>query len=268
LEYEKDANYGNFDYPAWSHGYYLAKKTRQILDLGDSPIQSLRTLCYRIGVPLVQVELPEHFAGATIQTGNARGIVVNIRGFNDNVWTRRATIAHELGHMIWDPEEFLERVRVDDYDDIQTVDSRQLGRVEARANAFAIELLAPASGVQAIVSRRPSAQNVRDVMLTFGISLTAARYHIWNTLERRVDIQSLVAPDSNPTDDWKGRESFTVDWFPLSETPVTRRGHFAALVVSAERKGFISVETATTYLSTTQDRYLDNSQSILELFGS
>src|SRR5262249_22205555 len=90
-------NYGSIGYPAWRHGYYLARTARDILGIGlDRPILSMRELLEEtLGVPLIQMELSPSLAGATIHTSGCRGIVANVVGHNQNVWARRATLAHE-----------------------------------------------------------------------------------------------------------------------------------------------------------------------------
>ena len=64
------------------------------------------------------------------------------------MWIRRATLAHELGHLLYDPDSRLQNVCVDSYigsrKDPQTYES---DFVEQRANAFAIAFLAPIDAV-------------------------------------------------------------------------------------------------------------------------
>ncbi len=68
---------------------------------------------HRLGIPIIQVKLPPAIAGATISSHGQRGIVLNVRGVNTNVWIRRTTLAHELAHILFDPDAKLESVRVD-----------------------------------------------------------------------------------------------------------------------------------------------------------
>ena len=243
-------NYGGLGYPPWRRGYRLADQTREILGLGEfSPIASLRSLCNTIGIPVIQAVLPENFAGATIAVNSQRAIVVNTKGYNENVWVRRATIAHELGHLLWDPIEYLKSLRVDEYDNIHFSQASSLDRVEARANAFAIELLAPTHVVDDIYYERDDpADGLRHVMEWFGISYTAAKLHISNALGQPRMFDSTLVPDVEPTDEWIGRESFAAEYFPIQSTSITRRGTFAGSVVAAQYCGVISEETAMLYL--------------------
>ncbi len=153
-QFEPTDDYGRESFPAYRVGYQLAEHARDRLELGDRPIDSMRDLVEtRLGIPVVQARLPESIAGATIAVNDAgdeaRGIVLNTVGANENVWVRRATLAHELGHLLFDPIQRLERVRVDTYqsNDIDPQGSTT-DYVEQRANAFAISFLAPMDAVR------------------------------------------------------------------------------------------------------------------------
>ena len=132
-------NYGEPGYPVWRHGYFLAGEARRLMDIPeDEPIDSLRELIERrLEIPLVHMKLSRTVAGATVANGPARGIAVNTLGPNGNVWVRRVTLAHELGHLLWDPDENLKKLQVDMYDDLDEDPRQQRNRIEARANAFA-----------------------------------------------------------------------------------------------------------------------------------
>ena len=148
-EFEPSHDYGHGE-PAWRAGYVLAERTRERLGLGLEPIESMRDLVeHRLGIPIIQVALPTRIAGATVSSHGQRGIVLNTAGANSNVWIRRTTMAHELAHILFDPEEQLSNVRVDSYD--ETARNAEHGApspdsVEQRANAFAVAFLAPRDG--------------------------------------------------------------------------------------------------------------------------
>lgn len=264
-------NYGNRNYPAWQQGYYLAQITRQILGISDSgPIESLREICQRLGIPVLQTAMEARYAGATVSTDDTRGIVVNTVGHNQNVWVRRATIAHELGHLLWDPKQRLDQVVVDKYEDLDSLDvhhsSQPSDFVEARANAFAIAFLAPPAAVENVYANAGGGvDGLRAVMVTFGISFTAARFHIQNLNFASTIEQGFV--DTEPTDEWRGREAYTDDFFPLQSTSSLRRGEFSSLVAQAQLMGLISVDTASTYLGTSSDQYARRAELIASLFS-
>ena len=115
--FEPSSDYGP---PAWGEGYRLATRAREHLGIGLEPVRSMRELVEdRLGIPIVQVELPPDIAGATISSNGQRGIVLNVKGANTNVWIRRTTLAHELAHILFDPEEHLSSVRVDCYEQLK-----------------------------------------------------------------------------------------------------------------------------------------------------
>ena len=182
-KFKPSADYGRLPYMA---GYNLAEHARERLRLGLEPIDSLRGLAEeRLGIPIIQVKLPTAIAGATVSAHGQRGIVLNTAGRNSNVWIRRTTLAHELGHILFDPEEELSNVRVDSYDEVaRNAEHGDLPRdvVEQRANAFAVEFLAPSEGVKSLVPSPASvsATSIAEVMSVFGIGPAAARFHVGN----------------------------------------------------------------------------------------
>ena len=272
-EFEPDDYYGSLDNPAWRVGQELSERARTILGLGLNPVKSMRelvedTLC----IPVIQVELAQKtIAGATISVSDGdetcRGIVLNLKGDNENALVRRATIAHEIAHLLFDPEEYLNKVRVDTYEGLESDPSRVLFvadnanyRVEQRANSFAISFLAPMERVRDMARPPFPAEDVSRVVSKYGISVTAASYHVVNASFQNADPPWGVPPDNGG--DWKGVENFAVDFFPIYSTPITRRGRFAGLVVKACRRGLISTESAAEYLCCSANEFQSQSHKI------
>jgi Zn-dependent peptidase ImmA (M78 family) len=270
IGFETDSRYGDKTYPAWQFGYGLAHETRKLLGIsaGD-PIESLRDVVEtRLRIPLVHLSLPIQFAGATLSVGPTRGIALNTTGLNTNVWVRRSTIAHELGHLLWDPDQKLDSLRVDTYTDLEEQPQKiGLDPVEARANAFAIELLAPQEYVLALFKSQPNKRTgLRMVMERFGISFISARYQIWNASQRTEELDKLSVESVEPTDDWKGRESFTDDFFRPESVRPSRRGQFASLVVEAIKRGIITSNSGASFLGCTEDELSENIDLIESIF--
>jgi Zn-dependent peptidase ImmA (M78 family)/transcriptional regulator with XRE-family HTH domain len=262
------SNYGSHGQPNWRQAHSLAHRTRAILGLSDSePVTELRRLCEReLSIPVVQLELPDAIAGVTLRIGEQRGVALNLSGPNENVWIRRATLAHELAHLLWDPDEELEAVRVDRYVELMSSD-QIVNRVEQRANAFAAEFLAPqAAALREFESAGTRSAGLRRVMENFGVSFTVARYQIYNALNRRIDLPDLTVQNLHPTQEWRARETWTADYFPIADTPIARRGDFAAAVATAEKDGYISKDTAAEYLMCSQATYEARRDDILALF--
>ena len=248
-------DYGHAQYPAWRIGYELASKTRQILGLHpEAPITNLRSLIEDdLSIPLIQDKLPRNIAGATLQSGDARGIVINIAGKYFNTWSSRLTVAHELGHLLWDPDESLDSLIVDTRDQLNAPPWEAKSYVEQRANAFAVEFLAPRAAITGRLDTHSPPGDIYDLMVEFGISFTAARYHIWNATHRVWDLEDITTREIEPTEDWEGREQFLVTYIPSNPLEaanfrVNRRGKFLCYVVDAQREKVISDDTAALYL--------------------
>ena len=269
-EIHPESYYGS---PAWSMGYNLGERARETLGLGRAPIESLRDLAEkRLGIPVIQARLPGHIAGATVMTtaddgGDARGVVLNTVGENENVWIRRSTLAHELGHLLYDPDDRLENLRVDSYQDSQSDPERgdAVDYVEQRANAFAIAFLAPNDAVRKVAPTPVTEEGVATVMQTFGISHTAARYHIHNCHYRNFDVPYSII-ETRPSDEQIAAENFTADYFPLPDTPIQRRGRFAGLVAAAYLENLISADTGAMYLNCRIDDFHKNAITVKSLY--
>lgn len=256
----------DYRYKAFDRGEELADETRRILGIGPTdPILSLKSLSEeRLRIPVTQQELSEHFAGATIANGSARGVVLNERGMNENVWVRRMTLAHELGHLLWDPDTSLNRLKVHKYEDIQP-STRRRDPVEIRANAFAVNFLAPRVGVEKVMSAASSqVEGVANVMAKFGISATAAKYHVKNMVQIQVDVAAHELGEADQ--DWAGRENMVLDIFKPVTTPLSRRGRFAWHVANCYRRRIISADTAASFLRCTPSDIEANANYILEAF--
>ena len=266
--FEASPNYGP---PAWRAGYALARQARERLGIGLEPIESMRELVEgRLGIPIIQVALPQEIAGATISSQGQRGIVLNVDGRNENVWIRRTTLAHELGHILFDPEEQLANVRVDSYEQIAR-DARQDDQlpdyVEQRANAFAVEFLAPREAVRQLVPSpaQVSAESVEQVMSDFGIGRAAARFHVGNAWWGEAELPVESAIQASPRADQTAAEDFTLHFFEPRVTPDQRRGRFASLVGEAVDKGLVTEDTAAQYLVCSEDELRDALPFLLDV---
>ena len=273
-KFEPNTEYGYYGNPAYLIGYHLAEQTRATLGLADNPIDSMRELVEnRLGIPVIQAGMPDRIAGATVAVKDTdghdyRGIVLNTVGQNENVWARRITLAHEIGHLLHDPEDRLEKARVDsyaDYDRDPEIDSTDY--VEQRANAFAIAFLAPNDAVRDLTPAPILGDSVSNVMRTFGISRTAAQFHISNSWYRRYSMPDTHdIPKTRPSDEQTAAENFSADYFPIPNTPTQRRGGFAGLVVAGYDYKLISDHTAAAYLGCDLDRFHGALEQLRELY--
>ena len=271
-DFQPSSDYGRYPNPAWKVGYRLAEQTRARLGLGIESISSMRELVEdTLNIPVVQARLHNSIAGATITTrgsdgSEVRGFVLNTIGENSNVWVRRATLAHELGHILYDPDVALERLRVDSYTGTQGDPQGGVHTdfVEQRANAFAIAFLAPLDSVRDMTPAPIKAEALGEVMQTFGISRTAAQYHVFNA-HYRGDSLPEWTEQLDPGDEWLIAEDFTLDYFPVGSVPLQRRGRFAGLVAECHQRRMLSSQTAALYLGCAEQDFLDNVGSIRDL---
>lgn len=246
---------GNYAAPVWERGYELAQRTRQILKFDAcGPIESMYSLAHDVlGIPVVNTDLSPEVAGATVLNGSSRGIVLNQLGANANILVRRMTIAHELGHLLWDPDNRLERVRVDESATLNRRDIRD--EVEARANAFAVAFLAPKQAVRTLHEKIGDvAMTIASMVEQFGISRSAASHHLANVcnLDSR-EVTGARSVGIGVTRIWEEKER--QDSLFTDHVPTSRGGRFALLTAQAVRKKVITVDTAASWLKIDK-RYL------------
>lgn len=267
--FHPSANYGSpMGRPAYLMGYELAQMFRKQLNLAG-PIRSMRELVEtQLAIPIIQAPLGERIAGATVQpTQQHRAIVLNVTGKNADPRVRRTTMAHELGHLLFDPDPQLQDLRVDEYEALDARDDTRADPVEQRANAFAVELLAPKS--EAVARYRSSSEDALGQLLDeFGISFTAGRYQLWNALKRSVPLESLLAPNAPPNPAWEASETYTLAYHPLRSLAnhPSRAGRFGAVVVRAASVGAISWDTAAEWLFCTEEDAKNAQASMQDLF--
>ncbi|OJT23379.1 hypothetical protein BO221_19825 [Archangium sp. Cb G35] len=269
-QFVRSSNYGGPGYPAYRHGYFLANQAREKLALGEGPLcPSLRELCEDVlGIPVIQTSLGEWIAGLTVEAGDSRAIVLNIAGQNSSVFVRRSTLAHELGHLLYDPPERLDYLRVDEYDELDR-DAREIrDPVEQRANAFSVEFIAPQNAVLDTFRTNGGATSngLRAVVDSFGIGPTAARYQIWNALERRISLMDIKMQGRGEIWEWEAKEGYAVAYHPLKGTPSSRAGRFSAVVIRAAQESLISWDTATNHLRCTRTELNSAIESIQEMY--
>jgi Zn-dependent peptidase ImmA (M78 family) len=253
--FEPEEFFGSYQTPPYRIGYELAERVRSTLGLGDLPIQSLRELAEKkLGIIVLHAHLAQEIAGATVESGDGtRAIVLNLAGRNENVYVARSTLAHELCHFLFDPRSELRELRVDDYAELERRPDQVADRVEARANAFAVQLLAPQRAALQVYDA--SAQDgLAEVLDRFGISFTAGRYQVWNAKHRTVEFASISTTKTRPEPSWEVSERYTTTWHPVRELlgyPL-RAGRFSAVVVRALDCNIVSLDTAASYLCTTE----------------
>ena len=259
-----------FPRPAWMQGYELAQRTRDLFRLDhEKPIPSLRSLLdEQNSIPLLSISMSENIAGATLANGRHRGIVVNTAGLNENVWVRRTTAAHELCHFLWDSDENLDRLRVNTYDDVleRGFQSPRLDRIEQRANAFAVEFLAPRQGIlRQARSFATRVEALEQISQNYGISVSAASYHLDNSNHGNAALYGEARLSVQPNDEWRAAEDFGLDFFPMRSCPNARRGRFAQLVARAVDIGRLTPDSGALLLGVPLEEFKGGLEGLLQL---
>ncbi|MGO2749002.1 MAG: ImmA/IrrE family metallo-endopeptidase [Pseudoclavibacter sp.] len=233
----------------FEQGYALAREFRIDYGLGERPIESMRALAEEVlGITVMHGKLQKDIAGATLDVDGTRVIVLNDQGANGRVAVRRATIAHEICHLLYDPEVDLKSLRVDQIDNQGSIEN--FDAVEQRANAFAAELLLPRS----VILAKIDTESFSSLASEYGVSITLAQYQAFNAESRRRgpgDYAFVPLRD----EEWDGPESYTTIYSPLPELvehPL-RAGRFAAVVVRAVELGLISEDSGSEWLKSGAD---------------
>jgi hypothetical protein len=193
--------------------------------------------------------------------------VLNLTGANTAVFVRRATLAHEVCHLLYDPRQHLRALRVDAYADLESTPDTLTDRVEQRANAFAVQLLAPREAAESLW-KKADGDRLGKVIDYFGISFTAGRYQVWNAIGRSQPLESLTTKYFRPDASWEGREAYTIAYHPihsLVEHPA-RAGRFSAVVVRAAQSRLISWDTAAEWLLCSEDELRSKAGEIVALY--
>ncbi|MBI4703268.1 MAG: ImmA/IrrE family metallo-endopeptidase [Deltaproteobacteria bacterium] len=145
------------------------------------------------GVGVEDMPLPSREIDAICCWGERHGptILVNERGWHGRGNGRRATLAHELGHLLMDRGAALPVAEV--------LGGRVSRDVEARARAFAAELLLPREQAVAAVRRAPDLKAaVRSLEDRFRVSREIIAWQVRNgdpslPVEARAYLRSLVS---------------------------------------------------------------------------
>jgi transcriptional regulator with XRE-family HTH domain len=201
----------------------LAAWVREQLGLGSEAIDSLVELCERAGQYVLVANVPGE--GASMVDGDIAVAVVSLQG---EPGRRRATAAHELGHLVIG----------DEYSSDLGVHTSRAGR-EALLDAFAAELLLPS---RVLIEERGGSEAITREQL---IGL-AARYRTsWSLAIRQAAQAGVLSADERR--DW-GRSSPTrsefmeaVGWAPQPDLEAIRvPPRYAHAVMEAWRKGALT----------------------------
>ena len=212
------------------HARDAARWLRARHGLGDDPVQSMLELCERSGQFTLVSELPGD--GASLIDGDVAVAVVSSEG---DPGRRRATAAHELGHLILG----------DEYSSDLAVHLSRDDR-ESLINAFAAELLLPLRALRA--------SDTGDARTREDLIRVAARYRTsWSLALRQAELAQWI--DASTSRRWQQvtptRAEFmeAVGWSPIPDLDGIRvPPGYSHAVMEAWRRNLLSDRRAVELL--------------------
>ncbi len=216
----------------------LAREVRQKLAI-QGPIVSLRDLAQEtLGIPIIAAELssngPDAFS--VYAPGRRAAIILNLQGKNTHGLVRRFSIAHEVGHVLFD------RPGLGAFGVACRVDPGRGLDIESRANAFAMRLLLPSAQIKNLGTEILQPAIFREVMEKWGVHFSALRLYVEKALSLSREEAQHAIPEidrSCPTR-WSEAEELPEERRGLKQVPIHRRGALARLVLELVRKDQIS----------------------------
>ncbi|AFE06703.1 transcriptional regulator [Corallococcus coralloides DSM 2259] len=228
-------------------GDELAREVRKQLVI-QGPIISMRDLAQEtLGIPIIAAELsadgPDAFS--VYAPGRRAAIILNLQGKNTHPLVRRFSIAHEVGHVLFD------RPGMGAFGVACKVDPGRGLDIESRANAFAMRLLLPHTQITQLSSEILKPAIFRKTMEMWGVHFSALQLYAEKVLNLSRDEAKHRLPDvdrSSPNQ-WAMAEELAEERRGLGQVPVPRRGALARLVLNLVRKDQISHARARELLS-------------------
>ncbi|MBF0182506.1 MAG: ImmA/IrrE family metallo-endopeptidase [Magnetococcales bacterium] len=173
----------------YDQGYQLARWLRQSLGTRDDRQVDPENLLIGWGTSVVNTRCPEVIDAIARWDGDQMGILVNRRGMRARTdWGRRASLAHEIAHLLIDTLHALPSVEI--------LGGRMPLHVEQRANAFAAEFLLPRSQVDQAVPQSPTPRMlepiIKELSNIFSVGQILASRQIENLLMERGQLDQQV----------------------------------------------------------------------------
>ena len=171
--------------PTVDKGRELAISLRRELEL--QPVKnravSVSATLQTLGTSTFLDEMPEAFCGMTLLSpwsGN-RVVVANTKGENSRPQVRRFTLAHELAHVVSDPDEYYVSASVGSHAGATGGGKPGKGNrdlPEMRANSFAASFLAPDDEVLAAIDGIDKHEWIDKIGVEFDVSGSVARWRL------------------------------------------------------------------------------------------
>lgn len=210
-------------------GEELARELRGKLAM-SGPVASMRDLTREaLGIPIVGAALTAHGPDAfsLYAPGRRAAIILNLEGKNRHPLVRRFSLAHELGHILFDRPGQGSFGRACQMEPVRALD------VEARANAFAIRLLLPLPQLAQLGRDVLKPDLFRGLMEEWGVHFSALRLDVERELGLSAEEAREAIPDVDRTspNSWAAAEELPEERCGLARVPTARRGPLAALVL-------------------------------------
>jgi Zn-dependent peptidase ImmA (M78 family) len=172
------------DKPAFEQGRSVARRLREHLSVGDSARAEPADVLAQWHIPVVDVRLSSPQLDAISVWGPRHGpaVIVNRNGRHSRANGRRATLAHEIGHLVMDRGAALPVAEV--------LGGRISSRVEMRARAFAAEFLLPESVAGQAVMQASTVKDLQRIVgelsSRYGASVEIVAWQAANAHDRRL----------------------------------------------------------------------------------
>jgi len=159
----------------YAQGYQLARLVRDRMNLGKRPIGDLSRILDRLGIGLEEGVDTLMFRVAACATGGGRAHIISAADDSDrNVARLRFGITSTLGRLLWQSH-IPEGKPLCVAQGVHSMISQS-----RRANAFAAEFLLPGAAIEGPITET---NQVYQLSEKYGISATAARWHVRNVRE-------------------------------------------------------------------------------------
>ena len=172
------------DKPAFEQGYSVARWLREELSIQDAERVELEALLESWKIPLIDVWLSSKDLDAVSVWGPEHGpaVIVNRNGRHGRAKARRATVAHEIGHLVMDRRDALPVAEV--------MGGRVSSRVETRARAFAASFLMPSTIAAREVVAAGTVEELESVLRRlsdhYGASREIVAWQAYNGNDRKL----------------------------------------------------------------------------------
>lgn len=226
----------NTSKPAYVLGDALAKRVRAHFKIAG-PIESMHQFATDLlGIPVLGAHLGEYGPDAfTVYAPKRRSVIVlnlSVSSKNSHHLARRFTLAHEIGHALFDRPANGSAYGVA----CAVSQERKLGE-EMRANAFAMRLLLPERELKKLGNSIFEPVVFRRVMAEWGVHFAALRLYTQKLHDLSADEAKRRVPvvDASSPLRWREAETLPCEQTPelTSEVPLHRREPLMALAFDA-----------------------------------